>query len=212
MSQQINLYNPLFRKQEKYFSTVTMVQALGLILLGSLLVYGFAWYRTSTLEKQFVQAEKSFQVTQLRLAQTSAAFGPRHPSKLLQDEIAQMDGQVKERAQIIELLGKGELGNTRGFSEYLRALSRQTLSGLWITGFHVSGTGSDMAINGRALQPELVPVFINHLKKEPILAGKTFSMLEMRLPESEKTADGKRAPILPYIEFSLRKMEAEPAK
>ncbi|MHB1175167.1 MAG: PilN domain-containing protein [Sulfuriferula sp.] len=212
MSQQINLYNPLFRKQEKYFSTVTMVQALGLILLGSLLVYGFAWYRTSALEKQSVQAEKSFQATQLRLAQTSAAFGPRHPSKLLQDEIAQMDGQVMARAQVIELLGKGELGNTRGFSEYLRALSRQTLSGLWITGFHVSGTGSDMAINGRTLQPELVPVFINHLKKEPVLAGKTFSMLEMHRPEIEKTADGKPAPIPPYIEFSLRKMEAEPAK
>lgn len=212
MSQQINLYNPLFRKQEKYFSTVTMVQALGLILLGSLLVYGFAWYRTSTLEKQSVQTEKSFQATQMRLAQTSAAFGPRHPSKLLQDEVAQMDGQVKARAQIIKLLNTGELGNTRGFSEYLRALSRQTLSGLWITGFHVTGTGSDMAINGRTLQPELVPVFINHLKKEPALAGKTFSMLEMRLPESEKTADGKPAPALPYIEFSLRKMDAEPAK
>ncbi|MES2364865.1 MAG: fimbrial assembly protein [Pseudomonadota bacterium] len=212
MSQQINLYNPLFRKQEKYFSTATMLQALGLILLGSLLVYGFAWYRTSTLEKQSVQTEKSFQATQMRLAQTSAAFGPRHPSKLLQDEVAQMDGQVKARAQIIKLLNTGELGNTRGFSEYLRALSRQTLSGLWITGFHVTGTGSDMAINGRTLQPELVPVFINHLKKEPALAGKTFSMLEMRLPEGEKTVDGKPAPIPPYIEFSLRKMEAEPAK
>lgn len=212
MSQQINLYNPLFRKQEKYFSTATMLQALGLILLGSLLVYGFAWYRTSTLEKQSVQTEKSFQATQMRLAQTSAAFGPRHPSKLLQDEVAQMDGQVKARAQIIKLLNTGELGNTRGFSEYLRALSRQTLSGLWITGFHVTGTGSDMAINGRTLQPELVPVFINHLKKEPALAGKTFSMLEMRLTEGEKTVDGKPAPIPPYIEFSLRKMEAEPAK
>ena len=214
MSQQINLYNPLFRQQEKYFSTATMLQALGLLLLGSLLVYGYAWYRTSTLEKQSVQTEKAFQATQLRLAQTSAAFGPRHPSKLLQDEVAKIDGKVKAQAQIIELLGAGELGNTRGFSVYLRALSRQTLSGLWITGFHVSGMGSDMAINGRTLKPELVPVFINNLKKEPALAGKTFSMLEMHLPEIEKTADGKPAPMPPYIEFSLRKMDAdaEPAK
>ena len=212
MSQQINLYNPLFRKQEKYFSTVTMMQALGLILLGSLLVYGYAWYRTAGLEQRSVQAEKSFQATQVQLAQASASFGPRHPSKLLQDEIVQMDNDVKARRQIIELLGKGELGNTQGFSEYLRALSRQTLNGLWITGFHVTGLGSDMAINGRTLQAELVPVFINHLKKEPVLAGKTFSMLEMRLPEAEKTADGKPAPLPPYIEFSLSKTKAEPAK
>lgn len=212
MSQQINLYNPLFRRQKKYFSTVTMLQSLGLILLGSLLVYGYAWYRTSGLEKRSVQTETTYQATQVRLAQATAMFGPRPPSKLLQDEVVQMDAQVKARRQIIDLLGKGELGNTQGFSEYLRALSRQTLSGLWITGFHVSGTGSDMAINGRTLQPELVPVFINRLKKEPVLAGKTFGMLEMNLPETEKTAQGKPALRPPYIEFSLRKMQVEPAK
>jgi len=212
VSQQINLYNPLFRRQKKYFSTLTMLQALGLILLGSLLVYGYAWYRTSGLEQQSVQTEKNYQATQVRLGQATAAFGPRYPSKLLQDEVARMDDQVKARRQIIDLLGKGELGNTRGFSEYLRALSRQTLGGLWITGFHVSGTGSDMAINGRTLQPELVPTFINRLKKEPVLAGKTFSMLEMSLPEAEKTVDGKPASPPPYIEFSLRKVQVEPAK
>ncbi|BBP04007.1 hypothetical protein TPL01_16140 [Sulfuriferula plumbiphila] len=212
MSQQINLYNPLFRRQKKYFSTVTMLQALGLTLLGSLLVYGYAWYRTSELEQRSLQTAESYQATQVRLAQATAAFGPRQPSKLLQDEIVRTDGQVKARRQIIDLLGKGELGNTQGFSEYLRALSRQTLGGLWITGFHVSGTGSDMAINGRTLQPELVPVFINRLKKEPVLAGKTFSMLEMSLPEAGKAADGKPAPPPPYIEFSLRKMQVESAK
>lgn len=212
MSQQINLYNPLFRRQKKYFSTLTMLQALGLILLGSLLVYGYAWYRTSGLEQRSVQTAKSYQAAQVRLAQATAEFGPRQPSKLLQDEVAQMDGQVKARSQIIDLLGKGELGNTQGFSEYLRALSRQTLGGLWITGFHVVGMGSDMAINGRALRPELVPVFINRLKKEPVLAGKTFGMLEMNLPEAEKTADGKPALPPPFIEFSLRKMQVEPAQ
>ena len=33
MSQQINLYNPLFLKREKYFSARTMLQALGVIAL-----------------------------------------------------------------------------------------------------------------------------------------------------------------------------------
>lgn len=212
MSQQINLYNPLFRRQKKYFSTLTMLQALGLILLGSLLVYGYASYRTSGLEQRSVQTAKSYQAAQVRLAQAIAEFGPRQPSKLLQDEVARMDDQVKARSQVIDLLGKGDLGNTQGFSEYLRALSRQTLGGLWITGFHVAGTGSDMAIKGRALQPELVPVFINRLKKEPVLAGKTFGMLEMNLPKAEEAADGKPAPPPPFIEFSLRKMQLEPAQ
>ena len=34
MSQQINLYNPLFLEKKKYFSAVTMTQAIGLIVVG----------------------------------------------------------------------------------------------------------------------------------------------------------------------------------
>ena len=42
MSQQINLFNPIFLKQKKYFSVVTMLQALLLIVLGSMLFFAYA--------------------------------------------------------------------------------------------------------------------------------------------------------------------------
>ena len=42
MSQQINLYNPLFLKQEKHFSARTMAQALGIIALALAALYGYA--------------------------------------------------------------------------------------------------------------------------------------------------------------------------
>ena len=43
MSQQINLFNPLFLEKKKYFSAVTMTQALGLIVLGMAGFYTFAF-------------------------------------------------------------------------------------------------------------------------------------------------------------------------
>ena len=49
MSQQINLFNPVFLKQKKYFSVMTMLQALGLIVLGSIVFYGYAWYQVQQL-------------------------------------------------------------------------------------------------------------------------------------------------------------------
>ena len=52
MSQQINLYNPLLLKQQKLFSLRTMAQALGLILLGNFLFYGYASYRTANLRNR----------------------------------------------------------------------------------------------------------------------------------------------------------------
>lgn len=212
MSQQINLFNPLFRKQKKYFSAVTMVQALALILLGSLLLYGYAWYRMSTLNEQAEQTASTLKATQARLLEVTAQFAPRQPSQLLTEEVARMEAKLQTRRRVVGMLESGELGSSRGFSGFFRALARQTMNGVWITRFHVSDVESDMAISGRALQPELVPVFLTRLKSETILSGKSFSNMEMRLPEAETAADGKPLPGYRFIEFSLGKAEASQVK
>jgi type VI protein secretion system component VasK len=208
MSQQINLYNPLLLRQQKYFSLNTMAQAIGLILLGMLLFYGYARYQTAKLDKQAIETTKLNAATQTRLAQVSAELGPHAASKSLLDEVAQVEAQLKERQRILDLLQHGDLGNRRGFSEYFRAFSRQTSDGVWLTGFSVSGKG-EVVISGRALKPEQVPAFISRLKREPALAGKTFATLEMRLPEP--TANNKQ-PAHAFIEFKLGSTEAEQSK
>jgi hypothetical protein len=206
VSQQINLYNPLLLKQQKLFSLNTMAQALGLILLGIFLFYGYAWYRVADLEKQMAETARLHRDTLAQLEQTKSKLGPRKASKLLEDEVTRMEAQVDTRRRIIGLMEQGELGNSQGFSEYFRAFARQTMDGLWLTGFRVSGSG-DMAISGRALKPEQVPVFINHLKREKILEGKTFTTLEMRLPPATSAPEGK--PVTPaFIEFSLHNTDA----
>lgn len=206
MSQQINLYNPLLLKQQKLFSFNTMAQALGLILLGSLLFFAYAWYTTSSLKKQDEEARRLHATSLARLQQLSAAADKRPASKMLQEEVARMEARLNARQSVVALLESGELGNKQGFTEYFRALSRQTTDGVWLTSFEVTGTG-EAAISGRSLKPELVPAFISRLKREPAMAGKTFATLEMRLPEPVQAADGKPAQP-PYVEFSLHNAQA----
>lgn len=208
MSQQINLYNPLLLKQQKLFSLKTMTQALGLIVLGMFLFYGYVGYRVVHLEKQAAQTTQMYNTTLARLERTKAEAGPRAPSALLADEVTRTEMQLKTRRHILDLLEQGDLGNRQGFSGYFRALSRRTTEGLWLTGFQVSGAG-EVAISGRALKPELVPAFINQLKQEPVLAGKTFASLEMRRPSPSVSGD-KTVPA--YIEFSLHHAAAEPSR
>ncbi len=210
MSQQINLYNPLLLKQQKLFSFGTMVQALGLILAGSLLFYAYAWHSTSSLENQNAEAARMHAAALARIEQVKSESGARAPSKLLQEEVARMEAQLGTRQGIVALLERGELGNKQGFSEYFRALSRQTADGLWLTAFKVNGAG-EVAISGRTLKPELVPAFISQLKRENAMEGKTFAMLEMRLPDAAPSPDGKPAHP-PYIEFSLHNAEAGAAR
>ncbi|HZW87292.1 MAG TPA: fimbrial assembly protein [Gallionella sp.] len=203
MSQQINLFNPIFMKQRKIFSLLTMLQALFLILVGSLLFYGYAIYQSQQLQRQSAQSAKLYDAEQARLARQTAEFSPEQANQQLQSEVQQLEKKLAEQTELVETLKSGVLGNTHGYSEYMRAFARQVLQGLWLTGFKVSGDATQVSLNGGVINPELLPVYIQHLNKETVMQGKTFSALQMKQPKSVPSADGKSTVAPGYVEFTL---------
>jgi Tfp pilus assembly protein PilN len=222
MSQQINLFNPIFLKQKKYFSAVTMLQALALIVIGSALLGGYARYSLFALSKEAETTAAQLASAQARMTKVSAEYGPKEKSKALENEIAGADQQAKSLLQVFALLEGGDFGNTSGYAEYMRAFSRQIVQGVWLTGFQIRGAGRELSIIGRALQADLVPTYITRLKSEPVLQGKSFAMLEMQSPQSTANPKTEATPAqrggMAYINFNLRssdavkEQQAEPAK
>ena len=68
---------------------------------------------------------------------------------------------------------------TRGVSGYLESFARQAPKGIWLTGFVVQAGGEGLVIRGSALQPALVPSFLQRLTEEPTLAGTHFGLLQI---------------------------------
>jgi hypothetical protein len=204
MSQQINLFNPVFMQQRKIFSLLTMLQALGLILAGSLLFYGYAIYQVEQLQKQSAQSTRLYNTEQTRLARLTAEFSPQQVNQQLQDELAATEKKLAEQTELVEALKSGTLGNALGYSDYMRAFARQVVQGLWLTGFRISGDATQVSLSGGVLSPELLPAYIQRLSKEAVMRGKTFSTLQMKQPVSATGADGKTAPVAAgYVEFVL---------
>jgi hypothetical protein len=203
MSQQINLFNPIFLTQKKYFSVITMLQALGLIVLGSFLFYGYAWYQVRSLAKQTQEMTRSYQSEQVRLAKFTSDFSPQRASQALNDELKALELKVAAQDSLLNTLKSGAIGNTQGYSEYLRAFARQAVHGLWLTGFDINGDGSEMSLQGAVTNPQLLPAYIQRMNREEVMRGKSFSMLQMKQPKSE---DGKSPP-RSYVEFSLHSTE-----
>ena len=85
MSQQINLFNPLFLRKEKYFSARTMLQGLGLIVLGLAGLYAFALVQTRDLQR--TAAEYTRQVNTQR--EQFVQYGSQGRGKLLRVRVAQ---------------------------------------------------------------------------------------------------------------------------
>ncbi|HLY96611.1 MAG TPA: PilN domain-containing protein [Sideroxyarcus sp.] len=199
MSQQVNLFNPVFLTQRKYFSVLTMLQALGLIVLGSALFYGYAWYQVAQLSRQADEMGKRYAAEQARLVNFSKEFSPQRSGQMLEEELRRLEVQAAAQETLLNLLKSGAMGNTEGYSEYMRAFARQAVNGLWLTAFDITGDGAQMSLSGAVLNPQLVPVYIQRLSKEKIMQGKTFATLQMQQPKTE--AD---KPVARYVEFNLR--------
>ncbi|MES2538387.1 MAG: PilN domain-containing protein [Pseudomonadota bacterium] len=209
MSQQINLFNPIFLTSKKLFSAVAMAQALSLLVLGAALMTAYAGYRLTALGKEAAATAAQLGVANTQLARVKAEYGPRVKSQALEQQIQQTEAGVQSLKQVFDILQSGTIGNTQGYSAYLRAFSRQVVEGLWLTDVSIVGAGNELALQGRALQPEMVPAYMNRLRREPVMQGKSFATLEMQVPQTglpkQNEQAAARQPVLAgYIEFILR--------
>ena len=207
MSQQINLFNPIFLKQKKIFSAVNMVDTLVLLLVAVAVFYGYASIETLNLDRQSVETARQYYQSKAQLAQTSARYAPKKINPGLEAEVNNLQAQLSARKTALNNLGIGLAANDTSYAEYLRALARQPLAGLWLTGFKVGRGGADIEISGRALQPELVPSYIRRLNQEPAMHGRAFDSLSMTQQQGTLPADASPSAGAPasysYTEFRL---------
>jgi hypothetical protein len=213
MSQQINLFNPIFLKQKKTFSAVTMLDALALLLVGVAAFYAYASIESLNLDRQSVETARQYNQSRARLVETSARYAPKKIDASLEAEVNNLQAQLNARKAALDNLGIGLLAHGVSYAEYMRALARQSLAGLWLTGFRVGKGGAEMEIIGRALQPELVPSYIHRLNQEPAMHGRAFDSLSMTQHAGALPADASRPAGAPagysYTEFRLGSSHAE---
>jgi len=212
VSQQINLFNPDFRKKRELFAALMLLQALAVLLVVMGGVYGYQFRQTQLLGKQAKDGAAQLEQERAHLLKVAVEYAPRAKSKVLEQRVTELEQQLRGEEAVLEVLQGGSLGNTAGYSGYMRAFARQTVSGLWLTGFSIQGAGKDMAIGGRTLRPELVPAYILRLNQEAVTQGRVFSALEIQQPKEEAATKDKPAQTPNYLEFNLHSNTAEAAK
>jgi hypothetical protein len=211
MSQQINLFNPAFQPQKKIFSVNAMAAALGVLVLGLVGTGVYAKVRVMGLQTEVAGGEDRVQQAQKRLEAAAAEFAPRTKDGRLEAELADAQAEHDALRRVADVIAHGDLGNTQGYAEYFRALARQSVDGLWLTGVSIAGAGMDIGVRGRALDPALVPGYLARLRNERVLQGMPVGSMQNGQGSAVKVrgADGKEtdAPA-PYVEFSLQSAAA----
>jgi cell division protein FtsL len=188
MQQQVNLYQPMFRRTEKKFSAKKL---LGL-LVGSALfftaVYGYVRWDVYKLESQLTELENQYQNETRQIEELNKQFPLIRTTGKIEKQLASLRAEREAKRNLIALLqGRSALGNIEGFSSHMEGIARQRVDGMWVTAFQLNDGGEQIGIVGSSLQPELVPKFLQNLSAENSFIGTEFRVFRMQR-DKEQTA------------------------
>jgi Tfp pilus assembly protein PilN len=202
MSQQINLYSPIFRKQTKVFSATTMLQGLGLIVLVIAVFYYYMSAQSSLLELRAAESAQQLKSELERLKVYGARESPAERVKLLAERKKELEAALGTQGQALEGLKAGGFGRSEGYSAILRALARVSVDGVWLTRVEFSADSGELSLAGRALHADLVPAYLERLRVDPSLRRQEFARLEVTRPAPAPPAAGA-APTPTFVDFTL---------
>lgn len=214
MNQQVNLYHPIFRKEEKKFSAATMLQAGLIVTAGVALMYGYAAWRVQALRVQQQEVNAQYTASLIRLNEVSTKLPMRHAGAQLQQEVNELQRRI-ESVEVIRGATRRDLfKRSAGYSDTLAALARQSTAGLWITGLTLGAAGGSVVLAGRTQSPELVPGYLQRLSSEQSLAGQQFEIFQMVRPVRTPADETSRtqAVLEPYVDFVVRSKPVEKSK
>jgi hypothetical protein len=207
--QQINLFNPAFLDRRGRLTLKTAVMGWLAVALLSVAFAGYAAMRNRNLTQQEREVTTKVTVAQAEMQRLAGQVGRRKQDPLIVEEITRLESEIKGRDEVMAVLKGGALGDTRGFSEHLRAFARQSFEGVWLTGLDIAASGQDVALEGRALRAEQVPGYLRRLNSESVMQGHPFSELLMQAPAPDPGDKSGGRP--PYIEFRLATKSELPA-
>lgn len=193
MKQQINLYQPIFRKQKIIFSAQTVAWlALGLLLL--LLIWALLIsQRVAALERQL----DSQRAAEQRVLAQFVELGRDQPEDLnqaaLEQELEALSQRRNELRQSMEAISQRRPVADSRLHERYDALARQRPTGLWLIELQLDEQQGDISMRGRALAARLLPAYLDALSDEPLISGTRFRQIRVQESDDE----------LPGILFSI---------
>src|ERR1043166_5800244 len=141
MTQQINLFNPEFRKKRSSpFSSTALGVMLGLVALAIAGLYGYGRMQNAELRKQMAATESTLKAEQARAQKISAEVAAQTKDPQLQAEIERLQQRLEGLNENLALLNTGALGDT--------AISGRTLNAEVVPNF-LQRLGREKVISGR---------------------------------------------------------------
>jgi len=178
MRQQVNLFLPMFRKERKVFSARTLLFICTLALTALLVAYGFSRWQLVRLDGTLAGLRKQHAALASELATLKPP--PATDTSALDARIKTLKARLQARRQLVNGIERLVDANRRGFADQFRALAREHVRGLWLTGLQINRQQDGLVLKGVALQPQLVPAYLQMLPSQGAFRGVDFHTVELK--------------------------------
>ena len=172
-NQQVNLYQPAFRRQQQILSAATIFQSVAVAAVALLTIYAFGHVQISRLEAQALELEGLERAKCVQLASVDTTSGPARRAEV-ERELEILNARLADQQRLIEVLEQQSPGSSVGFSRYLAALARLRHPGVWLTNISINGAHEAMEIHGRSFDANRIPDYLTALTREAALNGQRF--------------------------------------
>ncbi len=176
--QQVNLYLPEFRPNRAPVRAEQMLWlSLGFVLLLLLLSF-YTNQNNRALSQQLVDSQQQLNGLKQQLDQLIKAQ-PKANLAELDAQILKLNAQYEHRLQLQNLASTSDLGNSRGFSAQLAAMSRQSLETISVQTFSLLNGGNYVEFAGTTLASDQIPLYLQRLRTEPSFSRVAFGILQV---------------------------------
>lgn len=179
MTSNINLYDASLKTRRDFLAPMPMFAMLSAAMICMAAAIGWARGDVTRLTPIAVQGAAALQTRQAAL-QVAGEAAAKRPDTGIQTEVAAAQRILMQRRAALQTLAASPIDRDGGFVERLEALARQSVDGLWLTSMVLRQ--DDVVLKGRALQPQLIPVYVQRLDQEPSLQGHAFRALDIIRP------------------------------
>ena len=217
MTHNINLYDASLKTRRDLLAPMPVLAFVATAVVCMSLAVGWARASVTRLGPIAEQGAAGLQARQAALQAAAESSAAKKPDVGVQNAVAEAQRTLLQRRAALQMLAASPIDREGGFAARLEALARQSVDGLWLTGMVLRQ--DDVVLKGRALQPQLIPVYVQRLDGEPSLQGRAFRALDVvrpidkaaRAASAVAETETAAAPRSAYVEFTLSGTGADAA-